>query len=219
LHCFDATGNAGLIKERFVEVFQAARSWRIVPIGDVGTVPTSWEVKGIEFFSDAFCTKGVPVVPSRAGWRQPNGVAFSSPLGTTLRADGAFAVWKRLGDRAQDEGPGWAAGQPCQAAAASPCHVGFAFTESVTVNCVRLRQGTGPGSWAAGLRLQWRRDGQDDGTVQGGWDGFHDLLVVDGLAGGVVMMQRRCPIGCGGCNSPNPTLACAPYSPQYRTDL
>merc|ERR1719330_434396 len=105
--CSDRSGRTASPVQRSVQILQAARYWRVIPDGPVGTATTFWEVQGIEFFSDVFCLEGIPVVPTRTGWQSPNGVAFSTPLGTTRRAEGAFAVWKRLGAQAQSLGTGW----------------------------------------------------------------------------------------------------------------
>lgn len=212
--CTDRAGNAAPPVQRTVQVLQAARFWRIAPDGPVGNATTFWEVQGIEFFSDPLCLQGIPVVPTRTGWQRPNGVSFSTPSGTTRRADGAFAVWKRPGTNAQHPGSGWSAGQPCQVGRPG-CHVGFAFDHPVIVNCAKLRQGTAAGSFATDLRLQWRQE-EYVPTSGGGWDGFYDLVKASGLsAGAEVYLRRPCPNECAGCSEdPSAPRSCAVYSPR-----
>lgn len=210
--CTDSAGNRASPATRIVQVVAAARHWRLMPVGVVGAPSAKWFVRGVRFFSDVFCTRGVEVIPRRDGQRWPTGSAFSSPSGTTARADTAFAIWRKAGKTPTDLGPGWSADRDCSdAVPGRECYVGFSFEQPVVINCVKLDQGTDPGSYASGLRLQWRRE---SAPVPSGSSGYSDFIVKRSLGSGAAQLRRPCPAECGSCNSPgHVSHSCAAYSP------
>lgn len=193
--CNDKTGNEAVTTRQVLVAF-TARSWRIVPIGQVSF---QWFVRGLTFFQDFACTIPVKLLPERDGRRWPNGAAYSTPKGSTARAASAFSKWVPGGGLPKLQPAGWNSGGTCNINHADDCHVGFFFEHPVRVGCIKMEQGntflddSDVSTFAPGLKLQWR-DGETGP--------FRDAARIErGLTGGVITLAQSCFPACHTCDA------------------